>query len=116
MLSLIVAYDRGFDYRQNTEQMSQIQYSKLMYPHVKPIRKLKIGVLKEAVDLCSQEVIKVFQNALNWLIGHELLETSEVSYQKHTISEKVCFPIGCVGAYDCMIKGNGLGTGVSGKN
>lgn len=116
MLSLIVAYDRGFDYRQNTEQMSQIQYSKFIYPHVKPIRKLKIGVLKEAVDLCSQEVIKVFQNALNWLIGHELLETSEVSYQKHTISETVCFPIGCVGAYDCMIKGDGLGTGVSGKN
>ena len=77
---------------------------------------MKIGVLKEAVDLCSQEVIKVFQNALNWLIGHELLETSEVSYKRHTISEKVCFPIGCVGAYDCMIKGDGLGTRVSGKN
>ena len=112
----MVGHDRGFDYRQKTEQMNQIQYSKLIYPHVKPIRKMKIGVLKEAVELCNEEVKNVFQNALNWLIGHELLETSEVSYQKHTIAEKVCFAIGCVGAYDCMIKGDGFGTGVSGNN
>lgn len=33
-----------------------------------------------------------------------------------TFDMKVCFPIGCVGAYDCMIKGDGSGTRVSGKN
>ena len=95
--------------------MNQIQYSKLIYPHVKPLQKMKIGVLKEAVILCSEEVKNVFQNALNWLIGHELLETSEVCYQKHTIAEKVYFAVSTFGSYGCMMKGDGFGTGLSGK-
>ena len=96
--------------------MNQIQYSKLIYPHVKPMRKMKMGVLKEAVSLCGEEVKTVFQNALNWLTEHELLEITEVSYQRHAIAEKVYFPVCAVGAYGCMMKGDGFGTGLSGKN
>ena len=95
--------------------MNQTQYSKLIYPHVKPMRKMKIGVLREAVALCREEVKNVFQNALNWLTGHELLEISEVSYQKHTVAEKVYFAVSTFGSYGCMMKGDGFDTGISGK-
>ena len=113
--SLLLGHDRGFDYRQKNELMNQTQYSKLIYPHVKPMRKMKIGVTKEAVALCREEVKNVFQNALNWLTGHELLEISEVSYQKHTVAEKVYFAVSTFGSYGCMMKGDGFDTGISGK-
>ena len=116
MLPFSLGHDRGFDYRQKNEYMNQIQYSKLIYPYVKPMQKMKIGILKEAVSLCSEEVKNVFQNALNSLNEHELLEIMEVSYQKHAIAEKVYFPVCIVGAYGCMMKGDGFGTGISGNN
>ena len=112
----MIGYDNGFDYRQKDDGRKEaIQYSKLIYPIVKPLRKMKIGILKEAVTLCADEVKNVFHNAVSWLTNNDLMEISEVSYPKHSIAEKIYFPVVAMGAYGCMIKGNGFGPGFPGN-
>ena len=109
---MFIGYDDGLDYRQRPFNVPE--YTKLIYPEVKPTRKFKIGVLQEGVELCEQNVKDVFGKAVGLLKDHKYLDIKHVSMPSHTNSRKLCVPLLTMGSVGCMLDGCGHGTGTSG--
>ncbi|XP_057303712.1 amidase-like [Hydractinia symbiolongicarpus] len=112
LLEVIAGYDNGFDYRQRPFEVPE--YSKLIFPHVKPSRKLNIGILQEGVDLCDENVQKVFDISLGLLKKCEHLKVEYTNLSKHSIAEHLSAAMCGSGTYSCMFDGFGFGTAVSG--
>ncbi|XP_057297734.1 amidase-like [Hydractinia symbiolongicarpus] len=110
LLEVIAGYDNGFDYRQRPFQVPE--YSKLIFPHVKPSRKLNIGVLQEGIDLCAENVKDVFNASLKHLKDSEHLCLKNTSLPKHAENDNITSVIFGSGTFESMI--NGCGFGVSG--
>ena len=75
---------------------------------------IKIGILKEGVEGCDQNVIDVFNKAIDRLKESEYMETVSVSLPEHAESAKYMTPVFFNGSFGCMLDGCGHGVGVAG--
>ncbi|XP_057303711.1 amidase-like [Hydractinia symbiolongicarpus] len=112
LLEVIAGYDNGFDYRQRPFKVPE--YSKLIFPHVKPSRKINIGILQEGVDLCDENVKNVFNASLKYLKESEHLCLKSTSLEMHVKSDNITSVIFGNGVFGSMIDGCGFGTSLSG--
>ena len=77
-------------------------------------RIIRIGILKEGVEACDQDVIEVFDKALEKLRTSKYLQISSASLPEHTVAGKYMTPLFYTGAFGSMFEGYGQGVGVTG--
>jgi len=91
------------------------EYSKEIYPIKKPQQKIKVGVLKEGVDSCDENVRNAFKKAVQIIEKNDDVTVSGVSLPEHVAGRMAFGPFIFLGGFNSMINGCGFGTGVSGK-
>ena len=74
----------------------------------------QVGVLKEGVDVCDQNVVEVFNKALEKLKEkNNLFQVSSISMPNHLIAERLTGAFFYSGSYGTTVIGCGYGTGVT---
>ncbi|XP_066935413.1 amidase-like [Clytia hemisphaerica] len=114
LLEVLAGYDDGKDYRQNP--FIQVpNYSELIYPKKPLDRPIKVGVLKEGVDVCDQNVIEIFHEALIKINKKSnLFQVSTVSMPNHVNTDRLMSVLFHSGCYGAMVRGCGYGTSITG--
>ena len=92
------------------------EYSKEIYPAKMPERKIKVGVLKEGVESCDENVRRVFEKAVQKLKEtNDDVIISDVSLPEHATGSMAFVPFIFLGGFNSMIHGCGFGTSISGN-
>lgn len=109
----VLGYDHGRDYRQRPTSIPE--YTKEIYPEKKSNRKIKIGILKEGVQVCNPKVQEVFKEAINVLQTLQNLIIHEVDAPFHITAIKAFDVFAFMGTYSSSVDGCGFGMSVSGE-
>lgn len=104
LLEAIAGYDNGLDPRQPRD-LQVPQYTKLL---TGDLRGQKVGLLAQGFDGCDEEVNAVVMETAHKLVGAGAV-VEEVSVPFHKDGNAIWGPICLLGAYKCMIRGNGFG-------
>ena len=83
---------------------------------MKDEKPIKIGILKEGIDISDNDVTDVFMSAIEKLKKSEYLEMVSVSLPEHAESAKYMMPLFLNGSFGCMLDGYGHGVGVTGNH
>lgn len=109
----MTGYDDGRDYRQRPTVVPE--YTKEIYPQKKIEKKIKIGILKEGVQVCDIKVQNVFNKAVEVLQANQNLVIQQTAAPFHETAGKAFNVFIFMGTFGSMIDGCGFGMGVSGK-
>ena len=75
----------------------------------------QVGVLKEGVDVCDQNVVEVFNKALEKLKEKsDLFQVSSISMPNHLNTDRLMSVLFHSGCYGTTVVGCGYGTSITG--